>query len=214
MTERQLDNPQNLIEQYKSFKEREGYSKAIGIIGGSDDKNLQSYEEILLQTFESVKLNFGKFAVVSGGTRGGVPESALKIAKIMELPTIGVYPLEKAEKVAFEKVDFTIAVPPQPLSNIKWGIETSTLVGIPDVFILIDGGWGTLTEISMIMKRNLWLADKKLPLTPVIGLAGSGGVADILTNLAHVLTTAPGVYFEAHSAPYIAEKVTKILNNS
>jgi predicted Rossmann-fold nucleotide-binding protein len=213
MTEKLRINSSDIPEQFRLFKERVGFTKAIGIIGGSGDGKLESYKEILTEAFEQIKLQFGKFAIVSGGTGGGVPELALDTARKVGLPTIGSYPLEKEKFAVLEKIDFAIPVPPQQLSTITWGVETPTLVSIPDVFILIGGEWGTLAEVSMIMKRNRSQYKNNSRLIPIVSMLESGLLADNLKDLIQIIPTPPGIYLEANNTTELVEQITNTFNN-
>lgn len=169
----------------QEFKELQGVNRILGVIGGSDKAVVSSCQEQLVGICSQLCIYHGRFGVLSGGTTGGVPEMALTVAKQLQLPTIGVYPQSAEKYAAHSKIDHEIPVPLSPLSDVKWGMETPILASIPDAFILIGGEWGTLTEVSTIMKRNVSRAEKGLPLTPIIPLLGSGKLAD---NLSTILT--------------------------
>jgi hypothetical protein len=121
---------------------------------------------------------------LSGGTSGGVPEMALNIGKDLNLPTIGVYPEKGSKYAATSKLDFSISVTSHPMSDISWGSETPVLVSIPDLFILVGGEWGSLTEVSMIMKKNISRNKQGLKPIPIIVIEGSGKLADNITTIA------------------------------
>ncbi|MBI5358196.1 hypothetical protein HZB69_01030 [Candidatus Amesbacteria bacterium] len=210
-SERIPDNNSDLSAEYQKFKEGKSISHTLGVIGGSSEEDLSSQKNLLIEGCKLIQTKIGNFGIISGGTRKGVPDLALDIGRELGIPTIGVFPQEKAKYVASEKIDFAIPVPSQLLSQVTWGIETSTLVSIPDVFILIGGEWGTLTEVSMIMKRNNSLVRHGIPPVPLISLAGSGKLADSLEQIIQIFPTSPGSHFRVDNSNRLAEIVIKYL---
>ncbi len=209
--EKILDNSSNLFTEYQKFKERLGFSHALGIIGGSSEENLSREKKLLIEGCRLIQAKIGNFCIISGGTKKGVPELALDIGRELGLSTIGIFPQEKAKYVAHEKIDFAIPIPPQPLSQVVWGVETPTLVSIPDVFILIGGEWGTLAEVSMIMKRNRSLAKKGISPIPIVSIVGSGGLADNLENIFRIFPTEPNLHFTVDNSYTLADIVLKYI---
>ncbi|MBI2268537.1 MAG: hypothetical protein HYU80_03825 [Candidatus Blackburnbacteria bacterium] len=200
----------NLHSEYQSFKEREGFSHVLGVIGGSSTEQVPKYSNFLIEGCRLTKIRLGKFAIISGGTQGGVPELALDVAKTLRLPTIGVFPQASAKYAALKKIDFPISVPPQPLAQVTWGIETPTLVSIADAFVLIGGEWGTNAEVSMIMKRNSSLARHGTRLVPIIAINGSGKLADILEQLTRVFPTSEGTFLKVGTSTELASMLVQV----
>ncbi|RJR30424.1 hypothetical protein C4564_00400 [Candidatus Microgenomates bacterium] len=166
--------PASLRDEYKLFKERTGFTRAMGIIGSSNPKDLTDKSLWLEQGLIALRKNIGNFAVISGGTEGGIPEVAIEVASKIGLPAIGVYPEAGRKYALLNRLDFPVCVPQNSLSDVTWGSETSVLVGLSDAFIVLGGSWGTLAEFSMAMKQNDSRYRKQLPLKPVVVVADEG----------------------------------------
>lgn len=161
---------------WAEYKERENFDLVVGVIGGTNPHNETQMEKILTDGFVEAKLSIGKFAVLSGGTEGGVPELAIKVANKLDLPSVGVYP-EAAEKYALKTgLGHQIAVPSPELSEVKWGVESPVLTSLGDVYVMFGGEWGSLVEVGMIMKRNKSLVSKGNTPIPLIVVNDSGPV--------------------------------------
>lgn len=213
MNERFTQKGTDIEIAFREFKEKTGFSHVVGIIGGSNKEDDSKHTNFLYQGLSLVKKRLGKFAILSGGTREGIPEVALNVARLLELPTIGVFPENAQKYAAFEKLDFPISVEPSALSELTWGTETPTLVSIPDVFILIGGEWGTLTEVSMIIKRNKSRADKKEQIIPIITVAESGKLADNIEKLLDVFSTPKGSCIKIEKPTQLAQLIIAIIKN-
>lgn len=197
--------------EFQKFQEKEGFSSALGIIGGSNSEYLPAYKQLITEGCRLAQVKSGSFAIVSGGTHGGIPEMALDIGKNLGLPTIGVFPDKGAKYAALEKIDFPIAVPSPSLSEITWGVETPVLISLSDAFILVGGEWGTLTEVSMIMKKNISRAKSDLPPLPIIIIDGSGKLADNLEILTNFIPSSAGSLHTVHTPEELAYQLLQVL---
>lgn len=177
----------------KNFLEKEGVTHAVGIIGSSRNEQSLPYKDLLTHACLLTQARIGNFAIVSGGTGGGAPEMAFMVGQELGLPTIGVFP-ETGAQYALEKEtqNFSIPTPSHSISETSWGTETPVLISIPDIFIVVGGEWGTLTEVSMIMKKNSSRAKEKLKPLPIIVINGSGKLADNIDQLTAYLPTPSG----------------------
>jgi predicted Rossmann-fold nucleotide-binding protein len=85
------------------------------------------------------------------------------------------------------------------------------LVSIPDVFVLIGGSWGTLTEVSTIMKRNNTLVNRGVSLTPIIAISGSGELVDNLEQIANLFPPINGAHLKVNNSVELSEILTQNL---
>jgi len=91
IAERLQEQVLNFSAEYQRFKERKGFSHALGIIGGSSEEDPSTNKAVLLDTCRLAQAHVGNFAIVSGGTtKDGVSELAPDIGRELGLPTIGV----------------------------------------------------------------------------------------------------------------------------
>jgi hypothetical protein len=132
----------------------------IGIIGAGGDIS----DHVKVQAEEVGKLIAQKNGILICGGLGSVMEYAAKGAKTNNGLTVGILPTE--EKEANEYVEILI---PTDLGYSR----NTTVVLASDAVIAINGSTGTLSEIAMAMNYKI----------PVIVLKGSGGVADLFSDL-------------------------------
>ena len=132
----------------------------IGVIGAGGDIP----DSVKTQAEEVGKLIAQKGGVLFCGGLGSVMKYAAKGAKMNKGLTIGILPTE--EKVANEYIDILI---PTDLGYSR----NTTVVLASDSLIAINGSTGTLSEIAMAMNYKI----------PVIVLKGSGGVADMFSEM-------------------------------
>ena len=185
-------------DQIARFLHERGLHRIVAFCGGSDeqlegveDKELQTrYAEVMaakqatiLQDALSQFQGF-RVAILTGGTEGGVPERAARIAKRLGLATIGVMPaagikfaLGCDSDTGQQLLDLKIVVHPST-GESAWGDESPVLTKLLDGAIVYGGSSGTLIEIAHLLKMN----DKRLKKgeTPkfIVPISGSGGVAD------------------------------------
>jgi len=132
-------------------------------------------------------------AILSGGTEGGIPELATRTAKRLSVPTIGVYPNQGQKYSLSDHLDLAIQTMPPDVGEGVFGTETPTFVNMLDAATIIGGSYGTLIEITTMLKTNIKRSkeidsDPKSEARPiyVAPISGTGGAADIVYDLAHV----------------------------
>jgi predicted Rossmann-fold nucleotide-binding protein len=177
--EKEVDQGLSWIE----YKEKENIGLVIGVIGGASLENLPVAEKILMDGFVEARQTVGKFAILSGGTEGGVPEMSVRVAQKLGLPSVGVYPASVEKKSLGEKLGYKHPVPTPDLCEIKWGVETPVLTSLGDVFVLFGGEWGSLVEVGMIMKRNKGLVGNGEAPIPLIVVKDSGPVVKHIIDM-------------------------------
>jgi predicted Rossmann-fold nucleotide-binding protein len=171
------------------FKSETGVQVIIALSGGADSglgddapASVKGFLEERMQ--EQIKeaadyLRDYRIAVLSGGTRFGVPAVAAKCAKDVGIPTIGVYP-QCGEKHALPDPLLDLRICVEPLFGPSvWGDESSVFAKLLDGVIVYGGGAGTLIEAAHILKCNESLI-KKGRTKFIVPIRGSGGTADVL----------------------------------
>lgn len=132
---------------------------------------------------EAIKVFRGyPVAFLSGGTAGGVPEIAVKVAKSLGFPTVGVVPECGLKYVLQEQLDLLISVG-SVFGESSWGDESSVWTSISDAVIVIGGSSGTLAECSHILKLNERRINKQLPVKFIVPIHDTGGFAEQIHNL-------------------------------
>ena len=193
----QVSPENNYTQILKEFMKQHGLHKVIGFSGGSDDTlhgipaedELQIKHKAFRNEFDKRivvdALNIFKdhrVAILSGGTKWGVPRLACEYAKKFGFKTIGVYP-KTGKKYALDDslLDLSFCVEPI-IGESHWGDECPLWVSMCDGIIVIGGGAGTLTECAHIQKINESLV--KYGRTPkyLVPIHGSGGVAEKLPH--------------------------------
>lgn len=199
-------NREEFLYKFNEFKLKNNFEKSLGIIGSSNINNWEQASELLANSMKDTTEKIGIYAVVSGGTKGGTPELALKISRRINLPTIGVFP-EDGEKYALKNfLDMCIVVPRPLYGDVIWGSETPVLAGIPDTVVVNEGEWGTLVEIGTIMKRNKSLIQQKRNTVPVILMNGTRGLSELFKG-----ERLPLPYYESIYSVDNSYELTEIL---
>lgn len=128
-----------------------GIKRIIAFSGGADDKLESAVQSVVEQSLD-VLCNY-PVAILSGGTKWGLPKYASTIAKRKSLPTLGVYPLRGKKHSLGTELDFPIEIGPRYGSS-EWGDESEIFAKLANGVEIIGGGFGTLIEFSHIMKSN------------------------------------------------------------
>lgn len=179
----------------EAFKDAHGIHKIIAFSGGASttlsgvgkQDPLQSEYEKLIQRAEERVLGDAvrllrdyRIAVLTGGTKWGVPSVASRKAKELGLMTIGIFPLVgKKHALGEDLLDLTLCVEPS-VGESRWGDESPIYANLLDGVIVCGGGAGTLTECAHILKINEGLAKAGKELKYLVPISGTGGVADFL----------------------------------
>lgn len=173
----------------KDFLAENAVKHVLGITGDGDDKLLRVAEKVVEEFVEEIK---GKdYAILTGGTEGGIPELGTKIAKRLDVPRIGVFPKQGEKYALFKDLDIAIEATMPDVGDGLFGAETPTFVNLLDGATVLGGSYGTLVEVTTILKTNVKrIKDKTnevegarepIYFAPVYG---TGGAADMAYNIA------------------------------
>lgn len=170
-----------LQSEINAFRKSFSISIIISISGGAEEHNHAYAETAITQLIKGLKPL--SFAVLTGGTEGGIPELGTKIATSLEIPTIGVFPPKAHKYALLNDLDLAIQTLPPSIGSPGFGTETPSFAQLPDYAVVIGGSYGTLAEVSTILKGNTKrIKDGKNPIY-LCPLAGSGGVAELIPTL-------------------------------
>lgn len=175
------------------FKKNYGIQRVIAFSGGSSSEisgvpegdPLQAQYKKFSQELETRilrecigKLRGFQIAILTGGTKWGVPKTAIEIAKSYGIKTIGIYPLAgKKHALGDEHLDLSLCIEPR-CGESRWGDESPIFSKLLDGVIVFSGGAGTLIECAHILKINEALQKNGLPVKYIVPISGTGGVAD------------------------------------
>lgn len=192
-----ISEEKNYSAMFDTFMQYHGLHKIVAFSGGSDvslegveDEELQKnylrveekkVEDIIDQAIR--KFQGCKIAILSGGTKWGVPKTAILKARKYNLKTIGIYP-ETGEKHALgeDLLDLSICVKPI-IGKSYWGDESHIFAKLLDGVIVYGGGAGTLVEMSHLLKMNEVTIKNGTLLKYIVPISGTGGVADSISFL-------------------------------
>lgn len=171
-------------EVVKEFMRENGIQAVIGLSGDASSSSEDEVTKIVRDLIADMK-GF-PYAILTGGTQGGVPELGIQLAREAKVPTIGVYPEQGRKKSLDTALDLEIEASPPMYGPGKYGSETPTFVNLLGGAAVIGGGFGTLTEVSTLLKINKMRLDNKVtPEVPIFlsPISGTGGVADAVYTL-------------------------------
>lgn len=126
--------------------------RVIGVSGDADPDK-QAVTQDIVEEFATHFIG-GDYAILTGGTEGGVPQMGVETAKRLGIPTIGVFPKQGTKYALLSQLDLAIETSPPDIGDGTFGTETPAFVNMLDGATVIGGGYGTLTEISTILKTN------------------------------------------------------------
>lgn len=187
----------------RDWMSKNGVHKIIAISWGSSAEKMEwANPEIVARLNESVaeyvnaviewtlkKLQDYRIAVLTGGTRDGVPEDAMRLAKKYNFPTIGVYPARGA-KYALDDDLIDCAVEVKSVFwESRWGDESPVFAKLADASVVLGWGAWTLIEFAHALKINEWLLDKgERPkyIVPVSGIPWMSQYIQMLPGKSHV----------------------------
>lgn len=200
-------------QKLAEFKKQQGVHFIVSISGGAEEGNLLAAQTIIEEAV--TLLRDLHITVLTGGTRGGIPELGIRVAKRLDIPTVGVYPPRAKKYVLFELLDLTIECLPPSYGEASFGTETPTFAQLPDASIIIGGSYGTLAEVATMLKTNSRRAKKGIRPVYLCPISNTGGVADLFPTLLTLssdtrewTSTAP-VYTGIEAAGFIKGKLTK-----
>ncbi|HAU98631.1 MAG: hypothetical protein UX04_C0002G0221 [Microgenomates group bacterium GW2011_GWF2_45_18] len=188
------------------FRDKFAITFIVSISGGADEHD-DFYVRNLLEELIA-GLRYTSAAILTGGTKGGIPEMGIEIAKAHGLPTIGVFPPKGKKYALLDQLDLPIETLPPSVGPASFGSETPTFAQIPDYAVFVGGSYGTLAEVSTMLKVNAKRQRDGAEPIYILPIFGSDGVADLIPlivqkldpNLAYCL---PG--FEITSGKDAAE---------
>jgi len=183
------------------FMKENGLHKIIAFSGGSDseisgiaaDDPIQAqYKEFAKAHEERIigdaikKLSNYQVAILTGGTKWGVPNTATIKAKEYGMKTIGVFPLAgRKHALPDNLLDISFCVEPF-VGESRWGDESPIFTNLLDGVIVYGGGAGTLIECAHILKMNEAIMKKRTTseneknetVKFIVPIYGTGGVAE------------------------------------
>ena len=164
----------------------------IGISGDADqDKKILAQDAI-----EEFAAHFsdGGYAILTGGTEGGVPQISVETARRLGIPTIGVFPRQGMKYALLNQLDLAIETSPPDIGDGTFGTETPSFVNMLDGATVIGGSYGTLTEAATILKTNMKRARDRSRGVPgaqnpiyFAPISSTGGVANSVYEIARSL---------------------------
>jgi predicted Rossmann-fold nucleotide-binding protein len=183
-------NSEQLTEQIANFKRQQGIRKLIAFCGGSAAAG-PAQEAVLTDIFAHLRPFAPSVAILTGGTCGGLPEAATRLAHRHGLGVLAVVPACAKPENLLAEVACRIRV--EALIDVStWGSEAAVLLNLADAVVLLGGGAGTLIELANALKINEGRLRTRAavlaptPLRSPIVLApvtGQGGVADLMPTL-------------------------------
>ncbi|MEK7102663.1 MAG: hypothetical protein AAB912_03480 [Patescibacteria group bacterium] len=164
---------ENDKERLAVFRTQHAGKRFIAISGGSDTETEPAIHDFLDAFF--AELPEDRVVLITGGTRGGIPEYATIAGKTQQLPVIGIVP-ERA--VGTDKIlpmlDLVIGVEPRYGAS-EWGDESELFVKLADAIIFLGGNWGAALEFTRAMKINtvrVRHGEQPIYLIPILSIAG------------------------------------------
>ncbi|MBI2594138.1 hypothetical protein HYW39_00390, partial [Candidatus Curtissbacteria bacterium] len=112
----------------KDLLVRNNLKAILALSGGSEDGS----EEMIVGILKDLILNVRGLpvAILTGGTRGGIPDIGIRVARESSIPTIGVFP-PRARKIALlDDLDLAIETLPPSIGNASFGTETPSFVNL------------------------------------------------------------------------------------
>ena len=192
-----VENQRTLYQdKVAEFREKFGIRHFLGIIGGANNDVSASGTEyqITLNGLTILEQKFGKLGIVCGGTKGGIPEFAYNLARQTNRHIVGVYP-EEGKKYALSNLDLAIVVPSPIYGDVVWGSETPVLTSLLDTVFVIGGEWGTLIEISTIIKNQKYRVKNNLQPTKIIFLPSKDGIKQVISTALNLFPHSDDVFF-------------------
>lgn len=193
-----IKGEKNYTHEFENFMKAHGIHRIIGFSGGANDQlngipaddplqiMYKEYTEALhkrIITDTLTSLRGYRIAILTGGTRFGVPEAASRIAKELGFKTIGVLPQAGAKHALSDEIlDLKLTVDSM-IGAGAWGDEGAVWTSTVDGLVVIGGGAGTLTECSHVMKINEGLVAKEKTPKVMVPIQGTGGLAEQLQHL-------------------------------
>lgn len=191
-----------------NFYALNGIRCLIAISGGADNQG-EAVTAIISELFKDLKDT--RIGILSGGTEGGVPEIATKLAREFSFPTVGVFPRD-GRKYALPELDFAIEALPPLYGKAGFGTETPTFIAIANGMAVIGGEFGTLAEVASVLKSNksrLKKGEEPVYLCPIRGLGGVAELFETFPGIAQMFSALPAapVYSGRAAASFFRDKL-------
>lgn len=171
-------NPVEIEELVGRFKLEKGTQKIVAFSGGSEEK--AAAVQVIIEDIVNGLVGL-PVAILTGGTKWGVPKTASDVAKAGGLPVIGVYP-ERGQKYLLPDLDLAIKISPRCRES-EWGDESEVFIKLSDAVVMLSGSFGTQIEYSHLMKMNeRRLKDKAVPVY-LVPISGVGGWSQMIRSL-------------------------------
>jgi predicted Rossmann-fold nucleotide-binding protein len=217
-----VDPEHQKLTSIEQIKEQHGIRLTIAFAGGADTKLHQlaqdlspesieiqeNYKKIQTTRIEKLVQEFlqkfagleHRIAILTGGTKGGVPEIVSKIAKQRGFKTIGIYPeIGCKHFLGDDIIDIPLCIKPtyQDCKQIthwetssNWGDESSLFAKTLDAVVVIGGSAGTVIEMAYVLKMNGAILKAKkngnsgsTKLKYIVPISGFGGVSEDLHHI-------------------------------
>lgn len=194
-----------------TFLRDHGIQKVIGVSGGAISPppgvvnqavkdamqhaaNL--FEKAVIEAFLARLRPYNqKVAILTGGTKFGVPATAATTAKEFGFKTIGVFPATGADKALGPEIldlsvrvdirqDFDCHTPEEEMKfRSDWGDESPHFCKTIDGCMVFGGRSGTMIEVAHLLKMNE--RRKKYNQAPkfIVPILASGGMGDVAPTL-------------------------------
>lgn len=200
-----------IYQAVADFKKEFAVDEIIGICGGSENIGQEHAEGIIRGLATSLQNR--NVAVLTGGTKGGIPMWGVEIATDYGLPTIGVYPPDGKKYSLKQGLDLAVETMPPSYGDATFGTETAALIALSNAFAIIGGEFGTLGEVAFALKNNNRLIEKGQNPKYICPISDTGGVADGIRNLPSiekVLACLPNrpVYTGEQAGLFFIEKLS------
>ena len=180
-----------LMQRVKDTLAQNAISFVLGITGDGGDELLGKAEIAIGEFMDEIK---GKgYAILTGGTEGGIPQLGVELAKENNIPRIGVFPKQGRKYALLDDLDLAIEATLPDIGDGNFGTETPSFVNLLDGATVIGGSYGTLVEAVTMLKVNTKrIKDKEkgkddtrnpIFLAPI---RGTGGVADHMYEVSKV----------------------------
>lgn len=169
-----------LVAEVEAFRQRYAIQYIVSVSGDAEKGSNIDTDLLLMQLI--VGLAGQPWALLSGGTSGGIPESSIKIARNNQVPTIGVFPFDGEKYALRDQLGLPIRTPAPAIGKATFGTETPVFAQLPDYAVFIGGSFGTLAELATILKINNGRIEKGQTPVYILPLAGTGGVTPLIDS--------------------------------
>lgn len=179
-----IENHRKLVENAtRDLLIKNNLKAILAVSGGADDLPEEQMEH-LANTVKDLIVHAKDLpiAILTGGTNSGVPEVGITVARSLSIPTIGVFPPGGRQYALLEDLDLAIETFPPSIGKAGFGTETPSFVNLAHGIAIVNGSFGTMTEVVTAFKVNKSRYTKGQEPIYVCPIQGTGGVADIISG--------------------------------